>query len=274
MHVKWTLLGLFVYVALALHGLAAIWYLAKRRRTGEMLFGAGCAVAIVGVIVRTIEVQHAPLQNMFEVCLFLAACVWPLSLFCRRFLGSDAPAADAVIAAVLLVPTGFVFSADPQKLPPALQSPLFIPHVASYMLAYVVMFMAAAQAAKTLFMSPAEVAHAEDIPKSIRGRMDHEQATYRLICFGFPLLTVGLVLGSVWGKMAWGDFWNWDPKELWSFISFLVYVLYLHVRHMFGPRRRVLNSVLAVLGAAAIIMTLLWVNLSRIFGGGLHSYAS
>jgi ABC-type transport system involved in cytochrome c biogenesis permease subunit len=100
-----------------------------------------------------------------------------------------------------------------------------------------------------------------------------EQATYRLICVGFPLLTLGLILGSYWGKLAWGDYWGWDPEELWSLVSWLVYVGYFHFRYMFGKRYARISSVLAVLGMAAIIITLLWVNLSRLFPG-LHSYAA
>ena len=89
---------------------------------------------------------------------------------------------------------------------------------------------------------------------------------------GFPLLTLGLLLGAVWGKMAWGDYWNWDPKELWSLVSWLLYVAYLHFRYMFGTRRPGVNSALALSGLLAIIITLLWVNLCGVFAGGLHTY--
>ena len=72
-----------------------------------------------------------------------------------------------------------------------------------------------------------------------------EQATYRVACLGFPLLTLGLVLGAWWGKLAWGDYWNWDPKELWSLTTFAAYLVYLHVRCMCGTRHPRLSSVLA-----------------------------
>jgi ABC-type transport system involved in cytochrome c biogenesis permease subunit len=95
-----------------------------------------------------------------------------------------------------------------------------------------------------------------------------------MVRLGFPLLTVGLVLGAVWGKIAWSDYWNWDRKELWSLISWLVFVGYLHVRYRYGRKYPAVNSSLVLAGLTAIIITLLWVNLSRIFGGGLHSYAT
>jgi ABC-type transport system involved in cytochrome c biogenesis permease subunit len=100
-----------------------------------------------------------------------------------------------------------------------------------------------------------------------------EEGAYRMICAGFPLLTLGLILGSVWGKLAWGDYWNWDPKDLWSLASWLVYVGYFHFRYMSSKTRPRINSVWAIVGFVVIVITLLWVNLSKLFIG-LHTYAT
>jgi ABC-type transport system involved in cytochrome c biogenesis permease subunit len=169
-----------------------------------------------------------------------------------------------LIGVVLLFPAGFVFNAEPQKLPPALQSWLFTPHVAVYLASYVIM-------AKAMVQAFCQLKARADSPKE--NLLDYEQGTYRMICFGFPLLTLGLILGSWWGKLAWGDYWGWDPKELWSLASWLVYVGYFHFRYMFGKKHKRISSSLAILGMAAIVITLLWVNLSKIFPG-LHNYAS
>jgi ABC-type transport system involved in cytochrome c biogenesis permease subunit len=109
-------------------------------------------------------------------------------------------------------------------------------------------------------------------PKPGENLLPSEEATYRIVCVGFPLLTLGLILGSYWGKLAWGDYWGWDPKELWSLASWLIFLGYFHYRYMFGKKHPGINSLWAVAGMAAIIITLLWVNLSRLFPG-LHSYA-
>jgi ABC-type transport system involved in cytochrome c biogenesis permease subunit len=187
--------------------------------------------------------------------------VYPISIFCSRILRIGGTAADMLISAIVLFPAGFIFSAEPQQLPPALQTWLFGPHVLVYMLSYVLMTKAAVQAA---------------IQLSGRGSTDNllnpEDATYRMVCAGFPLLTLGLVLGSIWGQHAWGDWWGWDPKELWSLASWLVYVGYFHFRYMFGKKYARLNSLWIIVGLVVIIITLLWVNLSRLFPG-LHSYA-
>jgi ABC-type transport system involved in cytochrome c biogenesis permease subunit len=203
------------------------------------------------------------MQNLFEVFLTLAMLIYPLSIFCRRILQVGGETADALVAAILLVPAGFIFNAEPQKLPPALQSWLFAPHVAVYMLSYVIMTKAAVQAIYQLLSNSVS----ED--KHI---ISYEQASYRAVCLGFPLLTLGLLLGSWWGKLAWGDYWGWDPKEMWSLASWLVYVGYFHFRYMFGKKHPSINSIWVVMGIVVICITLLWVNLSNLFTG-VHSYA-
>lgn len=110
-------------------------------------------------------------------------------------------------------------------------------------------------------------------PSSNENLLPPEESTYRMVCVGFSLLTLGLVLGSVWGKLAWGDYWGWDPKELWSLASWLVYVGYLHFRYMFRKKHPRINSIWAIVGIVIFVVTLLWVNLSRLFPG-LHYYGA
>jgi ABC-type transport system involved in cytochrome c biogenesis permease subunit len=256
--------GSILYAALGL-GLAAGWLVKRERLAGTVLFVAGFGVAVAGFVLRWVEVKHAPLQNMFEVFLCLGMLMWPISLFCRRMLGVGGEAADAIIGVIILFPAGFIFKAEPQHLPPALQSFLFIPHVAAYMLSYVILAKATVPAAQGLFRRR---------PLDDLAALDYETAANRIARLGFPLLTLGLVLGMWWGKRAWGDYWNWDPKELWSFISWLVYLAYFHFRYMFGLRFKRANCAFLVAGLVAIFLTLIWVNLAPIFSGGMHSYAS
>jgi ABC-type transport system involved in cytochrome c biogenesis permease subunit len=221
----------------------------------------GAIIAIMAFAYRWYHVRHVPMQNLFEVFLTLGVLAIPISMLGRWFLGIRSLATDLLLGAVVLFPAGFVFKANPQYLPPALQSWLFAPHVAVYMMSYLLMAKAAIQAVFQLWT----LGLVED-------NLKYERATYDMVRIGFPLLTLGLILGSYWGKLAWGDYWGWDPKELWSLASWLVFLVYLHFRCMFGKKHPNINSLLAILGMAAIIITLLWVNLSRIFSG-LHSYA-
>lgn len=234
----------------------------------HILFFAGFILSIVAWVYRWFHVQHLPMQNLFEVFLTLGVLIWPIWLFSWRVLGIRSLVSDIFIGWIVLFPAGFVFHAEPQRLPPALQSWLFAPHVAVYMISYVFMAKAMVQAVLVYvygFFSASDKLYA---------RMnDSERATYQMARIGFPLLTLGLLLGSVWGQRAWGDYWGWDPKELWSLASWLVYIGYFHFRYLYGTRHPRINSIWAVTGMVFIVITLLWVNLSRIFPG-LHNYAT
>ena len=249
---------MFAYLA------AGIALMSKKNRFGWTVYALGFVLATITFVYRWLHVGHVPMQNLFEVFLCLGMVVGPISLFCRRFMRVDGMAADCFIGFIVLFPAGFVFKAEPLKLPPALQSWLFIPHVAAYMLAYMIMAKAAVQAfGQLLGMTANEESNL----------VSYEVGAYKISRLGFPLLTLGLILGAVWGKIAWGDYWNWDPKELWSFVSWLVYVGYFHFRYISRRRYPRVNSAIVLFGLLVIIITLLWVNLSRIFPG-LHSYAS
>lgn len=276
MAIKWTIVGMLIYLAMAGWAVSFALYVAggfARRdgrsrvwlgRLGEVLFAFGGVVLAGGFICRWLEVGHVPLQSKFEVFMSLGVLMYPLWLFCNRVLGARGPALNVLIGMAVVFPAGFVFQAQPQVLPPALQSWLFLPHVGLYMLAYVVLTMAGAQAALQIVdqcLGRAEAA------------CEDELATWRIVRLGLPMLIGGLALGALWGKLAWGDYWNWDPKELWSLATFLVYVSYLHVRGLQGGRHGWVNSVLALAGVVCILITLLIVTMGRLFPG-LHSYAS
>jgi ABC-type transport system involved in cytochrome c biogenesis permease subunit len=263
MATKASLLGVLMYAAMAAYGGAAFAHLRSRRGLGQVLSGLAFVLLLAAVSLRVGQTGRVPLQNLFEVFLCLAMVAWPVSMLCGRLLRAPVGAADAALGLLVLFPAAVIFDAVPQPLPPVLQNPLFGPHVGAYVLGYFVMFKAAAVSARGLAAGrgggPAAVVCAEGI-------------AFRLVRFGFPLLTLGLVLGSLWGKLAWGDYWNWDPKELWGLAMWLLYLAYFQFRAHTRAALPRTNCALVLLGAAAIVITLSWVNLSRLFAG-LHSYA-
>jgi len=263
MAVKFTIQGLLIYAAMTAYLLAFTADTARLRKVAAMLFAAGFAAAAGALAWRWTRLGSVPLQNLFDVFLVLGVLMWPISVLCERFGKVGGRSADILIAAFVLIPPGFALSASVRLLPPALQSQLFVPHVSAYMLATVIMAKAAVQAGAVILRG--------DRPAR-SGLVRPELAAYRMACLGFPLLTAGLLLGAIWGKLAWGDYWNWDPKEMWSLSAWLVYAGYFHFRSMFGRRMPRANATWVLTGMALIVITLLWVNLSRIFAG-LHSYA-
>jgi ABC-type transport system involved in cytochrome c biogenesis permease subunit len=97
-----------------------------------------------------------------------------------------------------------------------------------------------------------------------------DRLTYQIIAFGFPLLTLTIITGSIWAQTAWGKWWGWDPKETASLVAWLIYAAYLHGRVRRGwqgvPAAR-----FAILGFIAIFFCYAGVNL---LGLGLHAYGA
>ena len=106
----------------------------------------------------------------------------------------------------------------------------------------------------------------ENERKNLLQKLD--QLSFRAIGIGFPFLTIGILSGSVWANEAWGSYWNWDPKETWSLITWIIFAIYLHLR--FTKNWDGLKSaILATIGFLSIWICFLGVNF---LAKGLHSY--
>jgi ABC-type transport system involved in cytochrome c biogenesis permease subunit len=261
MMIKETLQGGLIYLTMALFLAAAALLRGKFRAAGRNLWFMGFAAAVASVVWRGLHTGHPPMQNLFEFFLCMAAFLWPLSLLSRRQSGADTDFQDALLGFIILFPAGFVFGEEVRRLPPALQSPLFIPHVGSYVAGYV-MLARAALLALPLFRADADDARVRQA----------DAASRQTAAVGFVLLTLGLLLGSLWGKICWGRYWQWDPKEMWSLATWFAYGAYFHYRLKSGLRRPRALAVLLWIGLLFVVLTLTWINVSRHFTG-MHSYA-
>ena len=96
-----------------------------------------------------------------------------------------------------------------------------------------------------------------------------DRIAYRTIAFAFPIWTFAIIAGAIWAENAWGRYWGWDPKETWSFMTWVVFAGYLHARATSGWRGR-RAAVIAMVGFASLFVTYYVVNLWIV---GLHSYA-
>ena len=99
-----------------------------------------------------------------------------------------------------------------------------------------------------------------------------DKVAYRVHAFAFPVWTFAvLITGPIWAHEAWSRYWNWDPKEVWAFITWVVYAGYLHARATAGWRGRN-AAILALVGMATLWFNFIGVNY---FAGNSsqHSYA-
>ncbi len=109
----------------------------------------------------------------------------------------------------------------------------------------------------------------EDLQRLLPDAEALDRITYKTICIAFPLLTLMIAAGAYWANRAWGSYWNWDPKETWAAITWLVYAGYLHMRITRGWRGR-RAAYFAILGFAVVMFTFFGVTYLL---PGLHAYA-
>lgn len=158
------------------------------------------------------------------------------------------------IAGVML--SQWVLKGPPMPLLPALQTRLLVFHVASCIVAYSLFLISFITAVISFRGFTPDIIYLK--------RLCH-----RCVCLGFCLLSIGIILGSLWGRLSWGHWWNWDPKEIWALITWLVYGSYIYrcLNGIFSERQLIIIS---IAGFILCLFTYLGVNyLLR----GLHSYA-
>ncbi len=133
------------------------------------------------------------------------------------------------------------------NLMPALQSYWFVPHVTVYILSYAM--LGAATIASLIQL------HKEYHRKS-------SDALYlfidNLVYVGFGFLMLGLLMGALWAKAAWGHYWSWDPKETWAFITCAGYLIYIHMR----IQKKHAKTTLWVLPFSFLLLLITWVGVA------------
>ncbi|WP_347351184.1 c-type cytochrome biogenesis protein CcsB [Intrasporangium sp.] len=232
------------------------------------------ALLVGSVVLRGVGVSRPPWGNMFEFATAAVAAVsLAYSVLARRnrweWLGVF------VVAPVLLV-LGLavtVLYTESHELMPALKSYWLAIHVTVAFLAVALFTLAAAVAVVYLLRRrreerpPARPGFLESLPTSAA----LERTAYSLNMGAFILWTFTLIAGSIWAKQAWGAYWQWDPKEVWTFVIWAVYAAYLHSRATAGVDAR--KSVyIALAGYAAVLINFTAVNLVSTFVG-MHNYS-
>ncbi|ABC80588.1 c-type cytochrome biogenesis protein CcsB [Anaeromyxobacter dehalogenans] len=267
----------------ALYAAAAGFYAAAWRSTRALVGRAATALLCAalafnaGLIVeRWIEAGRAPFKSLFESLVFFAFTTGVVYLAFERLYRTRVFGALAALLTLALL--GYAlgkWDAEIVKLPPALQSAWFVPHVVVYFVGYAAVSLAALLAAVQLLAPRVPLLQRLTTLRAgtiLTGKaLDLEQMTYELIRFGFVLLTVGLLVGSVWAKSAWGDFWVWDPKENWSLVTWLVYGAYLHLRKVRGWRGD-RAAWLVLLGFAVVMFTYLGMSMLPTAEESAHVY--
>jgi ABC-type transport system involved in cytochrome c biogenesis permease subunit len=232
------------------------------KRRGLALCGAGWLVLMGMVAWLWITLGRPPIRTLGETRLLYAAWLPAIAFFARWRWKTNLLVAPMGAMGVLFILLNLLLpEARVKTLMPALQSAWFVPHVVVYMAAYATLALACLAGAVLLVRK--WLGH-QDSPETL-ALPDH------LLWLGFPLLTTGLVIGALWAKSAWGHYWTWDPKETWSFLTWLFYLIPLHQRVQPGQHR---SLWLPVLGFPIVLLCWFGVNYLPTSGQSVHTYTN
>jgi len=226
---------------------------------GGVLVWAGLVLALLAIGERYVEAGRAPFKSLYESLILLVATTALIyAIIEARFRHPLLAVPAAALLLGIVVYAALKADVEIVTLPAALQSPWFIPHVVVYFLGYGALFVAGVAALGFLVFPRFELLFWNLKGQPQRHRLD--AIMHRLNILGFIFLTLGLLMGAWWAKEAWGDWWVWDPKENWALVSWLMYVVYFHLRLLrgWGPRRM---AVVTLLGCLAVVFTYLGMHL-------------
>ncbi|SMY10531.1 c-type cytochrome biogenesis protein CcsB [Brevibacterium jeotgali] len=242
-------------------------------RAGTALTVLATAFLLGAIVTRTLAVMRVPWSNMMEYALIasaIAAVAYLVLLKFRdfRYLGTFVTFSVLLVLGLCIT----VFHTPAAQIIPALDNYWIWIHVPIAILSTVLLYLSAIIALVQILRSRSESKPWRGPLRFINalpGSKELEKASYRFAAVGFVTWTFTLVAGAYWAEIAWGRYWGWDSKEIWTFVVWVVYAAYLHARATRGwtPTR---VAVLNLIGIASVIFNFSVVNL---YFNGLHAYA-
>ena len=242
-----------------------------------------------GFVMRCIIAERFAIQNQFEsmigLSIFAAVVAFALMLLKRQWLFGAAAAGVGFLVLVAATQTAIPGQSIGREAAILNTSVLLKYHVTTVLVSYglitvgficsvfylLVALMskrqAAREAAAIALHGQAQVGQGQTLARTLD---DLDKAQMTALQLAFWTLGVGILLGAWWADHSWGRWWAWDPKETWALITWIVYLIVIHVRLITGQRKGLLTAWLSVAGFLVMIWTYFGVNLLL---AGLHAYA-
>jgi cytochrome c-type biogenesis protein CcsB len=212
---------------------------------------ASLLILTVALVLRAIQGGHWPFTSTYEFSLVFVWGIVFIWLLMERGLGRVGgafilPLAVALYTYAFLLPPS---AKEIRPLVPALRSIWLQLHVGSSIAAYGAFAAACGLGAMYLVKG-------QKVASQLPSWEQIDRYIWRAVALGFPAMTLVLLTGAIWAQVAWGDYWSWDPKETWTLITWLIYLLFLHGRLLRSWRGRPL-AVLAICGFLSVLFTFL-----------------
>lgn len=263
-------MGWTVNLALGIYGVSLVAYTANYITTKAWLRKAGLALLVLAWGAHTVSLAwrwtaagRAPVSNQYESLLVLAWSVVALYLLFewRNTIPLKGMGFWVGLVAILGLGGASLLDASIEPLVPALRSNWLLIHVVITMIGYAALALAAVTGGIVL------VCHRKHSGPQALPLLDG--LMYRMLSLGVLFLGMGIMAGAIWANSAWGSYWSWDPKETWSLVTWMVYLITLHQYKSRGWRG-VKFAAWVLAGFGFVLFTYFGVNyLLR----GLHSYA-
>jgi cytochrome c-type biogenesis protein CcsB len=242
-------------------------------RLGLLLTVLAAGLHLLALVGRGLSANpdRVPWGNMYEFTIsgtFVVAMVY-LVLYRRFSLAWLGPLVVATVVALLMVAVIWLY--DPVgPLPDALDSPWLVIHVVSAILATGAFTVGGL--VSVVYLVKARRGADGALLSRVPGLDVLDRVAYRIHAFAFPVWTFAvLITGPIWAHQAWSSYWNWDPKEVWAFITWVVYAAYLHARTTAGWKGRN-AAILALVGTATLWFNFIGINYFS--SSSQHSYAN
>lgn len=240
-------------------GAGTVVYCKKAGKAADILMLSGVAVFSLFIAGFWVHLDRPPMRTMGETRLWYSLFLSVVGYVAyKRWKYPWLLSFSAVVAAVFVCINLLKPGIHSKSLMPALQSNWFVPHVTSYILSYA-MFGAATIGAVIQL-----------------GKARYEAELFRfidnMVYVGYGFLMLGLLMGALWAKEAWGHYWSWDPKETWAFITCTAYLAYIHIRLRPGVRSG--KVALWLIPVAFILLMITWIGVSYLPSaqGSVHVY--
>ncbi|OHB88163.1 MAG: c-type cytochrome biogenesis protein CcsB [Planctomycetes bacterium RIFCSPHIGHO2_02_FULL_52_58] len=239
----------FVIVSIT-YVIKEVWRPEVLRRGAVALFVAAFLLNSILVVNRWVEAGHAPFSNLYESLVFYAWSVGFAYLVLEYLYGLRIVGALSAVMIMLLLLYASTTDETIKPLMPALQSNWLTIHVVTYFIGYGALGISFITA--LLFLG-SWMRSGKNPGETMLG---FEKLSYKIVAFGFPFLTLGLVTGAVWANKAWGTYWSWDPKETWSLITWLIYLGYLHLP-LALPRMNIDRAKIPLIQSSCLVLAFL-----------------
>ncbi len=263
-------LALTFYFAATIVGIAELFRGSKATtRLMFVLVVIGFLLHTVVLIARFLLSGHLPITSLHEAASFFSWCIVLLFFYVEYRYRIGLLGSFIMPCVFVLMLSSSVLPREIKPLSPMLQSSWFSIHVALAFLGDAAFAMAAGLGLMYLVQEYfVKSKHLGSLFHRLPSLQILDEINYKLITLGFPLLTLAIVSGAIWAESVWGSYWRWDPKEVWSLITWVVYALVLNVRLVAGWRGR-RAAILSIIGFCIVLFTFFGANLLL---KGIHTF--